>query len=491
MLYTFFIYFIVTYCHATVKADSRPHIIFVLADDYGFNDVGYHGSKIKTPNLDKLASEGVKLENYYVQPICTPTRSQLLSGRYQISTGLQHGIIWPLQPNGLPLDSPTIADKMKEAGYSTHAVGKWHVGFYKDEYLPTSRGFDTFYGYLTGSEEYFTHKRCFDKFCGRDLRDNKKPAKADGIYSTHLFSNKVIDIVQNHNTTEPLFIYLPFQAVHSPLEVPDEYVKPYDNIKDRNRRLYSGMVSAMDEAVGNITEAFKQKGFWDNTLMVFSTDNGGQILEGGNNWPLRGWKASLWEGGMKGVGFVHGEMLKNKGTVSKELMHVTDWYPTLVGLAGGNLNGTKPLDGYDQWKTISEGSKSPRKVLLHNIDPLAPKIGTPVLNGTFDSTTRAALRYKDWKIITGNPGNGSWIPEPHSRFSAVHQYEDSSKNVWLFNITADPNERTDLSSTHPSIVELMLAMLDVFNSTAVPCRYPKEDHRGDPALLGGYWGPWL
>lgn len=491
MLHIFVVFFTIAICHATHRFKSQPNILFVLADDYGFNDVGYHGSEIRTPNLDKLASEGVKLENYYVQPICTPTRSQLLSGRYQIHTGLQHGIIWPLQPNGLPLDSPTLADKMKEAGYSTHAVGKWHVGFYKEEYLPNNRGFDTYYGYLTGSEEYFTHVRCYDKFCGMDLRDNTKPTKADGKYSTELFTEKVIDIVQKHNTSQPLFLYVPFQAVHAPLQVPDRYITPYNFIKDKNRRLYAGMVSAMDEAVGNITDVFKQRGLWDNTLLVFSTDNGGQILEGGNNWPLRGWKGSLWEGGMKGVGFVHGNMLQNKGTITKELMHVTDWFPTLVHLAGGNLNGTKPLDGYDQWKTISEGGNSPREVLLHNIDPLTKPVGKPIFNDTFDSSTRAAIRYKDWKLITGDPGNGSWIPEPHLYHSAIHEYESDTKNVWLFNIADDPSEKTDLSSEYPSVVKDLLQMLQMFNETAVPCRYPDDDPHGNPALHGGYWGPWM
>ena len=142
---------------AVVNSDQPPNIIFILADDYGYHDIGYHGSEIKTPNLDKLAESGVKLENYYVQPICTPTRSQLLSGRYQIHTGLQCGVIWAPQPNGIPLNDTLLPEKMKEVGYATHAIGKWHVGFYQPAYLPTRRGFDSFYGYLTGREDYLTH----------------------------------------------------------------------------------------------------------------------------------------------------------------------------------------------------------------------------------------------------------------------------------------------------------------------------------------------
>lgn len=473
---------------------SQPHILFVLADDFGYNDIGYHGSEIKTPNLDKLAGDGIILENYYVQPICTPTRSQLLSGRYQIHTGLQHGIIWPSQPNGLPLDSPILPQKLKEVGYSTHAVGKWHVGFYKKEYLPTSRGFDSYFGYLTGSEDYYTHHRCYGKMCGMDLRENAIPANYSGIYSTYLFAQKAADIVQKHDSDQPLFLYLPFQSVHSPLQVPEKYIQPYLHIKDEKRRKYAGMVAAMDEAIGNLTEVFKQKGIWNNTLMVFSTDNGGQILEGGNNYPLRGWKASLWEGGMHGVGFVHGQMLKKKGIVSKALMHVTDWFPTLVSLAGGNLNGTKPLDGVDQWKTISEGSAvNQRSSILHNIDPLFQPVGHRLPKSPFDNRIRAAVRFGDWKLITGSPGNGSWVPPPHMKL--LHQMEDNSeppeKNIWLFNITADPYEHKDVAHINPKVVMQMLDLLAQYNQTAVPCRYPKMDEKANPKYLGGYWGPWL
>ncbi|XP_014775592.1 arylsulfatase B [Octopus bimaculoides] len=467
---------------------QQPNILLILADDYGFNDIGYHGSEIQTPNLDKLAGEGVKLENYYVQPICTPTRSQLMSGRYQIHTGLQHSIIWPQQPNCLPLDSPTLADKMRESGYSTHIVGKWHLGFYKKECLPTNRGFDSYFGYLTGSEDYYTHRHC-DGFCGFDLRNNLEPVRNNTEYSAFLFAKKAINVIENHDSSKPLFLYVPFQSVHAPLQVPDKYIAPYSHIKDKNRRVYAGMTACMDEAIGNITNAMKKKGLWNNTVLVFSTDNGGQILEGGNNWPLRGWKGSLWEGGLHGVGFVTSELLKTKGTSSKALIHVSDWFPTLVKLAGGFLNGTKPLDGFDQWSTISEGTPSARKELLHNIDPLHKPKGQSHFPDIFDTRIRAALRYGDWKIITGNPGNDKWIPPPHLNLPTFSK-ATPLKNIWLFNITADPNEYYDVSLENLNVVEFMLTRLALYNATAVKPRFPNGDPASNPNFHGGFWGPW-
>ncbi|XP_021375282.1 arylsulfatase J-like [Mizuhopecten yessoensis] len=484
--------FILILCVMKTVNAKQPHILFVLADDYGYNDIGYHGSEIKTPNLDKLSAEGVRLENYYVQPICTPTRSQLMSGRYQIHTGLQHSIIWGPQPNALPRDSPILPDKMREAGYSTHAVGKWHLGFYKEEYLPNNRGFDTFHGFLAGSEDYYTKTLCYGKLCGKDLRDNFATVEPNTKeYSTEMYNNHVIDMVNNYNSSKPMFIYLAFQAVHAPLQVPSRYTDKYAHIKNYNRRTYAGMVSAMDEAIGNITSAFQANGMWDDTIMVFSTDNGGEIIAGGNNWPLRGWKRSLWEGGMHGVGFVHGKALQKKGGVSTELIHVTDWYPTLVGLAGGSLNGTKPLDGFDQWKTISEGAKSPRETLLHNIDPLTKPVGDKLEGSPFDNRYRAALRWRDWKVITGSPGNGSWVPVPTAEDTRMDVYTgEPTKNIWLFNIAKDPVERVDLSADYPDMVMKMLIKLQQLNETAVPCVYPPFDPNCNPEIHGGWWGPW-
>ncbi|GFN88339.1 arylsulfatase b [Plakobranchus ocellatus] len=490
-------------------AASTPNIVFVLADDYGYNDIGYHGSQIQTPTLDKLADSGVKLENYYVQPICTPTRSQLMSGRYQIHTGLQHGIIWPEQPNGLPLNSPTLADKMKEAGYSTHMVGKWHLGFYRKEYLPWNRGFDTYFGYLTGSEDYYKHTRGF-KFTSKaylDLHNEQGPVKNEsGHYSAHLFTQKAIDVINNHNEKKPLFLYLAYQSVHGPLEVPQHYEDKYEHIQNKERRTYAGMVSAMDEGVRNVTEALKSKGLWSNTVFIFSTDNGGIPKVAGNNFPLRGHKGTLWDGGMHGVGFVAGGVLKpdRAGKVSKDLIHVSDWYPTLVGLAKGSFNGCLPLDGVDQWDTINSGMPSKRLILLHNIDPLHQRSGLPLYPNTWDTSVRAAIRSGSYKLITGDPGPGDWTPPPDSSDeqpksndvtsldkSLYFQTETSSlKNVWLFNITADPTEHNDLSEERPEVVKAMLTLLSKINATAVPVRYPPFDPSSDPAQHGDVWGPW-
>ncbi|XP_069510150.1 arylsulfatase I [Ambystoma mexicanum] len=483
-------------------AQSRPpHIIFILTDDQGFHDVGYHGSDIQTPTLDRLAAEGVKLENYYIQPICTPSRSQLITGRYQIHTGLQHSIIRPRQPNCLPLNQVTLPQKLQEAGYSTHMVGKWHLGFYKKECLPTRRGFDTFLGSLTGNVDYYTYDNCDGPgVCGFDLHEGENVAwDQSGKYSTLLYSQRVSRILAAHNPQEPIFIYVAFQAVHTPLQSPKEYIYRYRNMGNVARRKYAAMVTCMDEAVKNITWALKKYGYYDNTVLVFSSDNGGQTFSGGSNWPLRGRKGTYWEGGIRGLGFVHSPLLKRKRRTSRALVHITDWYPTLVSLARGNVSDTEGLDGYNVWPAISEGKSSPRTEILHNIDPLYNYAKSGSLEegqGIWNTAVQASIRVGDWKLLTGDPGYSDWIPPqtltnfPGSWWNLERLTDGVPKSVWLFNITADPYERYDRSEQRPDVVKALLMRLVQYNRTALPVRYPAEDPRGNPELNGGAWGPW-
>ncbi|XP_004612825.1 arylsulfatase J [Sorex araneus] len=485
----------------TPGATSQPHLIFILADDQGFRDVGYHGSEIKTPTLDRLAAEGVKLENYYVQPICTPSRSQFITGKYQIHTGLQHSIIRPTQPNCLPLDNATLPQKLKEAGYATHMVGKWHLGFYRKECMPTRRGFDTFFGSLLGSGDYYTHYKC-DRpgVCGYDLYENDRAAwDADsGVYSTQMYTQRVQEILASHDPRKPLFLYIAYQAVHSPLQAPGRYLDHYRSIVNANRRRYAAMLACLDEAVHNVTRALRAHGFYHNSILIYSSDNGGQPAAGGSNWPLRGSKGSYWEGGIRAVGFVHSPLLKRKGTVCRELLHITDWYPTLVSLADGRLDEDTQLDGYDVWETLSEGLRSPRVDILHNIDPVYTKArrGSWAAGfGLWNTAVQSAIRVRHWKLLTGDPGSGDWVPP--QAFSALgprrwpgERVGPAAQSVWLFNISADPYERVDLAARYPGVVRQLLRRLAQFNRTAVPVRYPPADPRSDPRLNGGVWGPW-
>ncbi|CAH1795740.1 unnamed protein product [Owenia fusiformis] len=291
-----------------------PNIVFIVADDLGWNDVGWRNEQVLTPNLDKLAREGVILNSSYVQPVCTPSRNAFLTGYFPFHTGLQHFVIFPPQPYGLPLKFTLLPERLRKLGYDTHMVGKWHLGFCKWEYTPTYRGFDTFLGYYNGEEHYFSHDYTYQNKKGFDLRNNTKPLReATGDYSANIYATRAIEILENHNKSKPLFLYLPFQSVHAPLEVPERYKDLYPAVKTQARRTYLAMVSALDEAVGNITDTLKKYGYMDDTLIVFTTDNGGPVNWGANNWPLRGAKVTLWEGGTKASAFVHGPMLKKRG----------------------------------------------------------------------------------------------------------------------------------------------------------------------------------
>nr|XP_039268997.1 arylsulfatase J-like [Styela clava] len=479
-----------------VEVKNRPHIVFVLADDLGYNDVGYHrGSDIKTPCIDKLATTGTRLENYYVQPTCTPSRTQLMSGRYQIHTGMQHSNISPSKPYGLPLDNILLPEQLKACGYKTHMIGKWHLGFYKNKYLPWKRGFDSFFGILTGGASYYYHVKKDNALEGFTMYDSQFGPTMNyfGKYSTDIYSDKASDIITRHNKSKPLFLYLAHQAPHAPLENPPGLSNHYGHISNKNRRIYARMVSYMDKSICKLERNLKKASLWDNTIFIFSTDNGGTPFFGGNNWPLRGTKKTLWEGGIKAVGFVNGGHIKKLKPAVNGLFHISDWMPTLLHASKCPiLRNTPPLDGINQWNILSQKGISKRREILHNIDPLTMELVREDRNTTlnvFDVRIKAAIRHGTWKLITGNPGIGDWIPPPEYDLKSI---PSSTRGlVQLYNIRKDPSEKKNLASRHPGIVTWLLKKLAQYNSTSVPVVFPDSSTLSNPEFHCGFWAPWM
>ena len=396
----------------------RPHIIYLLADDLGWGDVGYHGSKIATPNIDALAKQGVRLEQFYAQPVCSPTRGALMTGHYPYQIGLQCGVVRPWAKHGMPLKLPggsqSLPEALRTAGYRTAIVGKWHLGHFARAYLPMQRGFDIQYGHYNGALDYFTHIRDG----GHDWHRNGK-ANYDKGYTTDLIGAEAARIIAKHDQKKPLFLYVPFNAPHTPLQAPQKYLKRYANMKNKRRQTFAAMVSCMDDAVGTIVSALKTHKFPpENTLIVFTSDNGG-ITRLGSNGKYRAGKGTLYEGGVRvpTVAVWKGRLPAGK-TVNTP-MHVVDMYPTLLGLAG-----RKSPHGYDVWPCISKGQSRSSDTIVHNITPFA-----------------AAIRVGDWKMIH----NG------HVQASAT---QASKREQWeLFNIKTDPYEkRNRIDDAPPKLV---------------------------------------
>ncbi|XP_025110942.1 arylsulfatase B-like isoform X2 [Pomacea canaliculata] len=372
---------------------KNPHILFIVADDLGWNDVGFRNSEIHSPTLDKMAEAGIILNSSYVQPVCSPSRASFMSSYFPFRLGLQHKTIIASQKAYLPADVITLPQRLRELGYATHIVGKWHLGFCNWNYTPTFRGFDSFYGFYNAREDYYNHTGSRDAY---DFRSNTSvEVAAKGHYSADLFSAKVVEIIKSHDPSRPLFIYLPFQSVHDPLQVPEEYVQRYcSKVVKESRRLYCGMVAALDEAVTNVTSTMQEAGLWEDTIVFFTTDNGGPIPEGADNWPLRGSKGTLWEGGTRGTAFIYSQSWLNKtGYTYNGLFHAVDWYPTILSAAAGSkanhLLEKTDIDGISQWQALLQNGPSPRDEFVYNIDEIDQ-------NG--------ALRLGRYKLIEGRPG---------------------------------------------------------------------------------------
>lgn len=428
---------------------TRPNVLLLVADDLGWNDVGYHGSRCQTPHLDRLARTGVELDQHYVQPVCSPTRTALLSGRYPSRFG-PHATN-PTNRRVFPLGTVTLASVLKDAGYSTHIVGKWHLGS-RPEWGPNHYGFDESYGSLAGAADPWTHGYREGPYAYTWHRNHKFLKEQGNV--TELHADQAVEWIRAKR--EPWFVFVAFTAVHIPIDTPPEYKQQWadkswydDPQKDDSFRRFASFVSQLDAKVGELVATLEETGQRDNTLIIFTSDNGG-LFRGGNpyisevpptpvlsdNTPLRGEKGQLYEGGIRVPAFVNwpGTLEPRKLTTP---MHVVDWMPTLAQLVGWEAKEDLQWDGQNVWPLLTGEETSPPERTFYWAHGNRR-------NGDF------AVRQGDWKLILRPNGKTE-----------------------LFNIGNDPSEKNDLASAEPQRVEELKQVIQKFQQDDLP-RVPQD-----------------
>lgn len=436
---------------AQAAEPAKPNILLIVADDLGWSDVGWHGGFGKTPHLDQLVRTGIELDQFYVQPVCTPTRTALMSGRYPGRFG-PHPLV-PSNLRAMPLGTVTLASALKSLGYYTCQSGKWHLGG-KQEWGPTAYGFDHGYGTLTGAADPWTHKyRKGNPYEDTWHRDGTRLDEEGN--ATELVAAEATRRIEEQKA--PWFIYVPFHAVHTPVDAPAEYKKLYegvkfhdDPVKNESRLRMAAMVAQLDAKVGAMVTTLERTGQRENTLIIFTSDNGGiESLKNAyvgtvpdsplnsENDPLRGQKNTLYEGGIRVCALANwpSQLKPRKHGVP---MHIVDWFPTLAALVGYRPAQDLKWDGHNQWPLLTGAAR-----------PTGPRtIYIAMRNGH-------ALRHGDWKLIV----RGKNPPE-------------------LFNLADDPYEKHELSAKQPDkVAELkkLLAAQQALDSAKVP-----EDLAGVP-----------
>ncbi|MER2490796.1 sulfatase family protein [Catenovulum sediminis] len=355
-------------CGSVFSADDRPNIIVILADDLGYADVGFNNSPdIKTPNLDVLAEKGVKMTSAYAaHAFCGPSRAGLMAGRYPHKFGSQYNLPTSNLSGGLgiPAEETYFSTELQNAGYFTGLIGKWHLGE-KAEFHPNNRGFDEFYGFLNGGHHYFPQdfeKRYNEQKARgmnhtifhylRPLEHNGKEVKVTQYLTDELSTQATQFIEKADKDNDPFFLFLSYNAPHTPLEATEEDMAQFPHIKDKKRKIYAGMVYALDRGVGQVVETLKKTGQYENTLIVFFSDNGGKPPAGGNNAPLRGRKGDTLEGGFRVPMFFHWPEKIKGGQTYPHIVSALDLYPSFLSLAKVESKKAKKLDGVNVMPAI-------------------------------------------------------------------------------------------------------------------------------------------
>lgn len=410
--------------------NSKPNIVLFVADDAGWNDVGYHNSEINTPNIDQLAETGVELDQFYVYPTCSPTRASLLTGKYASRFGIG-GPIAMRSKQVLPENVETLPGALRKAGYTTAITGKWHLGL-RPENGPLKYGFDYSYGYLHGQVDQYTHRY---KNGDRTWHRNDKFIDEEG-HATDLITKEAINyITEIRDKEKPFFLYVSYSVPHYPIQEEEKWVEPYKDLKDvESRKLFGASMTHMDSSIGEVLKTLEDEILLDNTLVIFFSDNGGQkswdyesgfspeLYEGkhgpypklGDNSPLKGYKTELYEGGIRVPAIINwkGKLTRTK---VEQLIKVTDLFPTITSLVDSSLTKNLNLDGNNIWDVITgkQIENKDRELYLR----------TP---------EQFALRKGDWKLI--------------------HFGETLDKGMQeLYNISDDPYETKNLIQSNSSI----------------------------------------
>jgi len=400
---------------------QKPNIVLIMADDLGYGDVGWHGGPYKTPHLDKLAKQSIRLEQHYSLPVCSPTRSALLSGRFNSRFGCTN----PTNDRVFPFDTITLAVALKSVGYETALVGKWHLGS-KTEWGPQKYGFDHSYGSLAGGVTSYSHLYKTGEFSRTWQRDGKLIEEEGHV--TDLLTKDAVQFIEKKRSG-PFFLYVPYTAVHLPIDEPNEWLALYAKEPELGVRQYGACVSHLDDGVGKVLAAIDRSGVRENTIVLFISDNGGATNVQNNdtnyagthpafkiparNGPLRGMKGTVYEGGIRTPGIISWPgHLKPRDEHSP--IHVADWFPTFAAVAGYKPKADLKWDGANRWPVLS-GSAKPEPRVLYWLGP----------NGN-----SLALRKGDMVLI-----------------------RQKKKADELYDLASDPTQKTDLAAKHPETVK--------------------------------------
>ncbi|KAK7230402.1 sulfuric ester hydrolase [Aureococcus anophagefferens] len=469
--------------------EDPPHLVLILADDMGYNDIGYNRAphqtnQVSTPFLDELASEGVTLTRYYTQCDCSPSRGALLTGLYPASTGLYHGVIVTQSHWGLPLEYHLIPQFLPSR-YRSHAIGKWDVGHYTWNHVPTGRGFHSYVGFYGTDIDYYTHEigaGCNSYNCSsaikRCMNDSITDLNYDGAatgdeyynrYSTDIFTDRAVELLRTESARNPLFLYVAFNAVHGPLEADDATIDRFNASflyeARTERATFAAAALLMDRAVESIVKTMHAVGAYDNSIVLFASDNGATLAQtgGGSNWPLRGSKFTPYEGGVRVPAFLHSPLLGSgrRGITHAGLFHVTDILPTLVHAAGGSP--PSDIDGVNQYHALfgsDATASSPRADVLVHVDVygyeteamgLATgayiegdlKVVVNATEATWCAPDSETYRYADecWDLPATYCDK---VAENKSGYAAYFH------KTYLFDLSVDPEEQHDLKDAMPA-----------------------------------------